>query len=439
MDKIISDVGIALNAQCNIDSIQGIFGLILESWGPSKRNADYNAAFEVILSRLKTLNFEYISVNVISEPLMKAFPEFQERAIILDDSDKIFLKHFSAHNLRLEIGRLQAGLKINPETQGGNRTKRILMHNPNIDYETWLKIVKGNISACSKKALFLNGVYASVLETIVKSQEQGQEKNFLQPYSQYKIKLLKDNFSHGENPIILYISTTDNLNKISYQAEIIEWHDKQKLSAEELRIFNMHIAQHQPGETEIYLSREYNGKTVPCKNLLRIRNLTEISAFPISKLIKVSDGQPLQNRTQSGGWSEVHQIALMDKDEFDKNEEWELGKSEKRSSRQRLDRISTAEKKAKKIIVTNQTYIRNQDVVAEVKFKANGICGLCNCAAPFKKTNGEPFLEVHHWIPLAEGGEDTLENAVALCPNCHRRAHSGQDRDYIATQRKLRE
>jgi 5-methylcytosine-specific restriction protein A len=26
---------------------------------------------------------------------------------------------------------------------------------------------------------------------------------------------------------------------------------------------------------------------------------------------------------------------------------------------------------------------------------------------------------------LASDGDDTVENAVALCPNCHRRAHFG--------------
>ncbi|WP_442967956.1 HNH endonuclease [Rheinheimera sp.] len=36
-----------------------------------------------------------------------------------------------------------------------------------------------------------------------------------------------------------------------------------------------------------------------------------------------------------------------------------------------------------------------------------------------------PYLEVHHRIPLAEKGEDTLENAIELCPNCHIQAHFG--------------
>lgn len=33
--------------------------------------------------------------------------------------------------------------------------------------------------------------------------------------------------------------------------------------------------------------------------------------------------------------------------------------------------------------------------------------------------------EVHHKVPLSAGGDDTVENAIALCPNCHRKAHFG--------------
>jgi 5-methylcytosine-specific restriction protein A len=30
---------------------------------------------------------------------------------------------------------------------------------------------------------------------------------------------------------------------------------------------------------------------------------------------------------------------------------------------------------------------------------------------------------------LADGGADTISNAVALCPNCHRRCHVSGDRE----------
>jgi Predicted restriction endonuclease len=38
-----------------------------------------------------------------------------------------------------------------------------------------------------------------------------------------------------------------------------------------------------------------------------------------------------------------------------------------------------------------------------------------------------PFLEVHHIVPLYDGGADTLDNCAALCPNCHRAIHLSKD------------
>jgi 5-methylcytosine-specific restriction protein A len=73
--------------------------------------------------------------------------------------------------------------------------------------------------------------------------------------------------------------------------------------------------------------------------------------------------------------------------------------------------------------VITSAYERDQIVSEYAKRKANGICQLCNQPAPFKYRDGEPFLETHHIIPLAEGGHDIIENVAALCPNCHRKMH----------------
>jgi 5-methylcytosine-specific restriction protein A len=71
-------------------------------------------------------------------------------------------------------------------------------------------------------------------------------------------------------------------------------------------------------------------------------------------------------------------------------------------------------------------FVRNTDVVAEVLLRANGICEACRTPAPFiRRKDKSPYLEVHHRKPLADGGEDTVANAVAVCPNCHRQAHYG--------------
>ncbi len=74
--------------------------------------------------------------------------------------------------------------------------------------------------------------------------------------------------------------------------------------------------------------------------------------------------------------------------------------------------------------VTSMRYQRNPYVVAYTLRRANGVCELCEQPAPFNRPNGEPFLEVHHVKHLEDDGDDKTENAVALCPNCHRMMHS---------------
>jgi len=92
----------------------------------------------------------------------------------------------------------------------------------------------------------------------------------------------------------------------------------------------------------------------------------------------------------------------------------------------RKKRLSTASAFPSTISVTTTVYRRNPDVIAEVLCQANGKCAECGEPAPFNRsTDGSPYLEVHHRVPLSEGGLDTVENARALCPNCHRKAHYG--------------
>ena len=71
----------------------------------------------------------------------------------------------------------------------------------------------------------------------------------------------------------------------------------------------------------------------------------------------------------------------------------------------------------------SSVYIRNAKVVEETRKRANGVCQYCKQAAPFIDKNGNPYLEVHHVIWLSRGGEDSITNTVALCPNCHSRMH----------------
>ncbi|WP_392339849.1 HNH endonuclease [Moritella marina] len=96
------------------------------------------------------------------------------------------------------------------------------------------------------------------------------------------------------------------------------------------------------------------------------------------------------------------------------------------SVKERRQRLKMANPKPKKKMVTTAFYVRNPDVVAEVLYMAKGKCEACLSLAPFKrKSDGSPYLEVHHRVPISRGGDDNVENAIALCPNCHRQFHHG--------------
>jgi hypothetical protein len=44
----------------------------------------------------------------------------------------------------------------------------------------------------------------------------------------------------------------------------------------------------------------------------------------------------------------------------------------------------------------------------------------------FIADNGQPYRAVHHVIPLAEGGEDRIENVACLRPAHYREVHQGR-------------
>ncbi|MED4069582.1 HNH endonuclease [Priestia megaterium] len=82
------------------------------------------------------------------------------------------------------------------------------------------------------------------------------------------------------------------------------------------------------------------------------------------------------------------------------------------------------------------TYERDPYVAMYAKKRARGICQLCEQLAPFEDKNGEPYLETHHIEWLSKGGADTIENTIALCPNCHRKMHSLNLKDDIEVLKK---
>jgi hypothetical protein len=153
------------------------------------------------------------------------------------------------------------------------------------------------------EALFLNGVYESVLDEVVQVQGALPEQiMFLQPYRNEAIAKLRDDPPSVDDPMLLLISVTTDLPTVHYVAEIVGWDDKRSLPERKRRVLNRLICTLQPNEGGLYdASRTESGESV---NLLHVRRVRRLSKpFAVSQLVNAGDGQPVSDRrTTAGGW-----------------------------------------------------------------------------------------------------------------------------------------
>ena len=149
-------------------------------------------------------------------------------------------------------------------------------------------------------AIFYRGMYKHQLELMLNTQEQGKSiRLFMQPYSGFPIKELKDDPPSPMNPVILYLSTNEDFARVSWRAEIIGWKDKQKLSEEEQEQID--------GEARHYDSGLY-GIDEGMVNLLQLRNLVNLDAgFSVTELTKTKDGGRVSENAFRSGWVYVRE------------------------------------------------------------------------------------------------------------------------------------
>lgn len=157
------------------------------------------------------------------------------------------------------------------------------------------------------------------------------------------------------------------------------------------------------------------------KRMKLIVRSPEAAAMTLSRLEAVFTG-----RTGASVWTEAPT-----------SDEEELRK--RAANARRAARRSSAKGKippdgqndVKRVSSSLDRFVRDPNVIAWVLEQAAGSCEACSEKAPFQREDGEPYLEVHHVRPLAEGGPDTVDNAVACCPNCHRHLHHGSGREKL--------
>lgn len=93
----------------------------------------------------------------------------------------------------------------------------------------------------------------------------------------------------------------------------------------------------------------------------------------------------------------------------------------------RLAAVGQVEVNVPPYVAKRNVYLRSAAVRAYVLERAAGNCEGCGEGAPFLTRAGKPYLEPHHARRLSDGGPDHPQWVIALCPNCHRRAHHAGD------------
>lgn len=139
--------GRELNAECLIGEEDGVYGLILESWGPSHRNKDYNSALEYIIERLVNSGQKKVVVYLASLPARRNIPSADGRKI--HPTEYFSLTGGSPSDIRQELCRFQTHFsrtgKKNTPSASGNRSKRIMITIPSItNAKFWEQIIYGD-------------------------------------------------------------------------------------------------------------------------------------------------------------------------------------------------------------------------------------------------------------------------------------------------------
>jgi len=94
-----------------------------------------------------------------------------------------------------------------------------------------------------------------------------------------------------------------------------------------------------------------------------------------------------------------------------------------------LAKAARAKGKPKTKLVSHQDFVRDPFVIKAALVRAKNLCEMPSCKTVlFQRDSGVDYLEVHHVIPLSEGGDDAMTNVAALCAQCHREQHFGKDR-----------
>ena len=238
--------------------------------------------------------------------------------------------------------------------------------------------------------------------------------------------------SHATNTLIIISDPTKGIYDDRWMGDVFHYTGMGLKGDQSLHYAqNRTLAQSDTNEVEVYLFEVFEKGKYTHRGQVKLagepyqedqldtdENLRRVWVFPL-----IIEGEP-------------HSLQIPDNLILKKQEIKE--KQARKLSLEELEkRARYSQKQASLRQVSTTSFERNPYVAELAKRRAEGTCQLCENSAPFEDKKGKPFLETHHIEWLSKGGEDTIENTVALCPNCHRKMHSlnlKSDRNKLSTK-----
>jgi 5-methylcytosine-specific restriction protein A len=224
--------------------------------------------------------------------------------------------------------------------------------------------------------------------------------------------------SHKTNTLVLVANHTKSLYEDEWKLDTMNYTGMGSKGDQSLEFAqNKTLAQSNENGVNVHFFEVFTDK------VYTYQGQVILTGKPLQEVQDDEDGRPrdvwiFPLKRKDGSTPVIPKFSL------DKTFERKVKKASALSLEELKSRASKSQSKPGSRVATTTTYQRNANVVNYTLKRADGVCELCEQTAPFKKKNGKPYLEVHHVVQLANGGEDTIENAVALCPNCHRKMHS---------------
>jgi acetolactate synthase regulatory subunit len=156
------------------------------------------------------------------------------------------------------------------------------------------------------------------------------------------------------------------------------------------------------------------------------------SGLPVDETVNKKDSENIDDSRSVDPVEPVEKNQEKTNNSPEKSTENNSKRSERTLSDLRDQAIADAEENVsanEKSSSSSSEYTRSSKVKSYVKARADGQCEGCGKDAPFVSKTDEPYLHAHHVYELSEGGPDTPDTVIALCPNCHYRIHHGRDGD----------